>query len=438
MSGGDKEEHWMKKILSTGIGIGHGTGRVYPRSRLIGLIGFIALIFYLFSSEGTIKVEEQEISTYEQNISDPSIFYAIVFDAGSTGSRIHVYKFTREEGKLKLLFELFEQVKPGLSSYADDVDGAVNSIEQLLNYARDYVPKEDWANTPLELKATAGLRLLPEEKSAAIINGVKQTLVDSPFIVGENAVEIMEGSDEGVFAWMTVNFLLGSLGGTGLQDTIPTIDLGGGSMQLTFHPKDPATIGSAPEGYAMSKTLFGETFDIYSHSYLGLGLMSAREKLFGGPPPSKDQITQVLSPCFPPGKKIDWSNAGSSYSVSGAEGGFQGCLGMAKSAINKENIDKPKEIITGDVYAFSYFFDRATDAGLIDGETGGIIQVKDFIGAADKACTSMTDEWSCTDLSIVCALLESLGLPEEQVLQIYKKINGGETQWTLGDAFQLL
>ena len=31
MSGGDKEEHWMKKILSTGIGIGHGTGRVYPR-----------------------------------------------------------------------------------------------------------------------------------------------------------------------------------------------------------------------------------------------------------------------------------------------------------------------------------------------------------------------------------------------------------------------
>ena len=86
------------------------------------------MIFYLFSSEGTIKVEEQEISTYEQNISDPSIFYAIVFDAGSTGSRIHVYKFTREEGKLKLLFELFEQVKPGLSSYADDVDGKIFRI----------------------------------------------------------------------------------------------------------------------------------------------------------------------------------------------------------------------------------------------------------------------------------------------------------------------
>lgn len=47
----------------------------------------------------------------------------------------------------------------------------------------------------------------------------------------------MAGSDEGVFAWMTVNFLLGALGGSGIQNTKPTIDLGGGSMQLTFHPK---------------------------------------------------------------------------------------------------------------------------------------------------------------------------------------------------------
>ena len=68
----------------------------------------------------------------------------------------------------------------------------MNSIEQLLNYARDYVPKEDWANTPLELKATAGLRLLPEEKSAAIINGVKQTLVDSPFIGKKSKIKFLK------------------------------------------------------------------------------------------------------------------------------------------------------------------------------------------------------------------------------------------------------
>ena len=110
-------------------------------------------------------------------------------------------------------------------------------------------------------------------------------------LVGDNAVEIMEGSDEGINAWMTINFLLGSLGGSGLEHTVPTIDLGGGSMQLTFHPKEDGTSASAPEGYVLQKTAFGDTFDIYTHSYLGLGLMSAREQLFGGPPSDGSKIT---------------------------------------------------------------------------------------------------------------------------------------------------
>jgi len=33
---------------------------------------------------------------------------------------------------------------------------------------------------------------------------------DSPFFLpGQNAVNIMDGPDEGLFAWITVNFLLG-------------------------------------------------------------------------------------------------------------------------------------------------------------------------------------------------------------------------------------
>ena len=105
----------------------------------------------------------------------------------------------------------------------------------------------------------------------------------------------MEGSDEGINAWMTINFLLGSLGGSGLDKTVPTIDLGGGSMQLTFHPKEDGTSASAPEGYVLQKTAFGDTFDIYTHSYLGLGLMSAREQLFGGPPSDGSKITVSTS-----------------------------------------------------------------------------------------------------------------------------------------------
>lgn len=92
----------------------------FLRSRLIGLLGILALVMYIFYGKGE---PPEPKTTYEANLTDPSIFYAIVFDAGSTGSRIHVYKFTRQNDKLELLFELFEQVKPGLSSFADDVSG---------------------------------------------------------------------------------------------------------------------------------------------------------------------------------------------------------------------------------------------------------------------------------------------------------------------------
>ena len=79
------------------------------------------MVLYVFLGRGDSEVGPKR--SYEPNVSDPDIFYAIVFDAGSTGSRIHVNKFTKRTGKLELLYELFEQVKPGLSSFADDVSG---------------------------------------------------------------------------------------------------------------------------------------------------------------------------------------------------------------------------------------------------------------------------------------------------------------------------
>ena len=41
------------------------------------------------------------------------------------------------------------------------------------------------------------------------------------------------------------------------------------------------------------QTAFGESFQLYTHSYLGVGLMSAREALFGGPPAEQGAMTTV-------------------------------------------------------------------------------------------------------------------------------------------------
>lgn len=46
--------------------------------------------------------------------------YAIMFDAGSTGSRIHIFQIRIQNGEYKLDNETYDRVSPGLSDYASD------------------------------------------------------------------------------------------------------------------------------------------------------------------------------------------------------------------------------------------------------------------------------------------------------------------------------
>lgn len=59
-----------------------------------------------------------------------------------TGSRVHIYSFTKSKGQLDLDNDTFEQLKPGLSAYADDPQKAADSLRPLVQKALDTVPKE--------------------------------------------------------------------------------------------------------------------------------------------------------------------------------------------------------------------------------------------------------------------------------------------------------
>ena len=102
--------------------------------------------------------------------------------------------------------------------------------------------------------ATAGLRLLPDGKADIILDKVRSWLAQFPFKVGslffftacaiycsvwlhesqfhpKEDVKILTGTDEGGFAWLTLNYLLGNLGKQE-SETVAAIDLGGGSVQV--------------------------------------------------------------------------------------------------------------------------------------------------------------------------------------------------------------
>lgn len=50
-------------------------------------------------------------------------------------------------------------------------------MRQLLKIAKHSVPKKQWKKTPVVLKATAGLRLLPNEKAQALLEEVLYSMV---------------------------------------------------------------------------------------------------------------------------------------------------------------------------------------------------------------------------------------------------------------------
>lgn len=147
----------------------------------------------------------------------PETSYALMIDAGSTGSRIHVYKFSNclPEGSRpgdkhlpELKDEIFLAIQPGLSSFKGKPKEAAESLRKLMDAAMKGVPISERSCTPIAVKATAGLRLLGAQQSQEILNYIENWLkTEWPFHVVSNGVTIMDGKDEGVYAWITINYV---------------------------------------------------------------------------------------------------------------------------------------------------------------------------------------------------------------------------------------
>uniref|UniRef100_A0A3Q1CTZ0 nucleoside diphosphate phosphatase n=1 Tax=Amphiprion ocellaris TaxID=80972 RepID=A0A3Q1CTZ0_AMPOC len=368
------------------------------------------------------------------------VFYGIMFDAGSTGTRIHIYKFIQKDPvELPVLDnEMYHAVKPGLSAYKDNPEEGGNTIRQLLRIAKKTVPEDEWRRTPVVLKATAGLRLLPEDKASALLKEVRDVFDESPFFVPNNSVSIMNGANEGVLAWVTVNFLTGKT-----LRTVGILDLGGGSTQITFLPKSRKTVQSAPPTYIARFNMFNHTYQLYTHSYLGNGLYAARLATLGALGADGLDWKIFTSSCLPKKFREDVTFGGTTYKVSGFD-----CLPCYKLCyyevmkVIKGIVHQPYEVKGSSIfYAFSYYFDRAVESGLIDSSRGGAVEVRDFKKRAKEVCNKMTkyraiSPFLCMDMTyITCLLKEGFGFKDNTVLQLAKKVNNVETSWALGATF---
>ena len=104
----------------------------------MALVGFLLVVLYFLAAVARQPVTPSGSAAARDA---PPMLYGVMIDAGSTGSRIHVYRFVRgARGDLVLQHELFQQLKPGLSSYKDDPEAGARSLVPLLDAAVHAVP----------------------------------------------------------------------------------------------------------------------------------------------------------------------------------------------------------------------------------------------------------------------------------------------------------
>lgn len=254
----------------------------------------------------------------------------MMIDAGSGGSRIHIYnwkprKFTTLPPPLSFPEDNEQSIghmDGGVQGYADNPERVSEHLAPLIDFAKASLMglEKEFQDFPIYIKATGGMREVEESKRDRLMDYVRQYLSDPifcPFFFRDDFARIISGEEEAIFSWATTNFLMGTLipssEGLGivhdkdLNSTFGTVDLGGSSTQIAFFvPSQDILEGLYPLQLGGQKR-----WNVYTKSFLKFGIESARKRHQQGlveyykeqlkSPNQLGSNPVVVNPCFPMG-----------------------------------------------------------------------------------------------------------------------------------------
>lgn len=307
-------------------------------SAIIGALVALSIIALVFS---LVRVEDVTLP--------PTVKYGMVFDAGSSHTSLFVYEWDSDKendtGVVSQTLSCDVQGQ-GISSYANNPPEAGNSLRECLEKALQVVPAEKQRNVPAYLGATAGMRLLREQNRTAaqqILAEVTKTMQEYP--VAFKGARILTGEEEGAYGWITINYLLDSFikyspkAHMWLRPEAASIfgalDLGGASTQITFMPEGAVL----NQNEASEFTLYGYSYNIYTHSYLCYGQNEMLKRLAKELIVESFPSTRVHHPCYPKGYNETVSL--SSFCASPCTAGSDPCLPRGDSNVTLEGSGSP-------------------------------------------------------------------------------------------------
>jgi Golgi nucleoside diphosphatase len=215
----------------------------------------------------------------------------IIIDAGSLGSRLHIYKWEENYNPFTITYPTSDEswtsmVQPGIAMFTKDYDKIIQQLISLIHSAMTTLQHEShlWKTYRIYFKATGGMRQLASSERENIMNVVRRFLENSstnPFYFESEFARIISGEEEAAFSWLAANYLLGALDsnieGSGvakLNISYGVLDLGGASTQISFFVPNQD----------ISESLFRiqlgrqKHWNLYATSFLQFGHVSARQR----------------------------------------------------------------------------------------------------------------------------------------------------------------
>ncbi|KAM4705834.1 ectonucleoside triphosphate diphosphohydrolase 3 [Rhinophrynus dorsalis] len=265
----------------------------------------VSVLFLLISVSVIIAIAYVQIH-HEQSLS-PGLKYGIVLDAGSSRTTVYVYQWPAEkENNTGVVNQTLKcNVKGGgISSYANQPERATTYIDECMKNVRNIIPMNQQNSTPAYLGATAGMRLLRlKNESAAreVLTSIQNYFQTQPFDF--KGAHIITGQEEGVYGWITVNYLMGNFLERNIwsawvrphgAETTGALDLGGASTQISFIPEKSAQNHNS----TVEVTLYGYRYNVYTHSFQCYGRDEAEKRLLASL--AQDPAVKVYeNPCYP-------------------------------------------------------------------------------------------------------------------------------------------
>ncbi|KAK6313123.1 hypothetical protein J4Q44_G00164700 [Coregonus suidteri] len=398
-------------------------------SLLVGLLGLLYLLLVTGKGQDSWIRKDNYFHRHLARVTDveatdtsnPNLNYGLVVDCGSSGSRVFVYCWPQHNGNPHDLLDIRQmrdqhrkpvvmKIKPGISELAKTPEKASDYIHPLLSFAAQHIPKHKHQETPLYILCTAGMRVLPDSQQEALLEDLRTDIpVHFNFLFSDSHVEVISGKQEGVYAWIGINFVLGRFNhvaserdavvevqvpGGDQQEalvrkrTAGVLDMGGVSTQIAYEV--PKTVSFAsPQQEEVAKNLLAEfnlgcdahrtehVYRVYVSTFLGFGGNAARQRYeesivrntltknkLLGQHVGETAESPLLDPCLPTDLQDEVGPATQKFHLRGT-GDFDHCRQLLQPFLNRTNethaslngiYQPPIDYPNSQFYGFSEFY----------------------------------------------------------------------------------